>query len=61
MSNGKGNSKKIIRCSQCDEEFSNGYDYRMHWEKEHFYPYIGPGSCEREKAKKNIKTKKYDK
>ena len=52
MSNGKGNSKKIIRCSQCDEEFSNGYDYRMHWEKEHFYPYIGPGSFDYEKAKK---------
>ena len=20
--------KKIIKCSQCEEEFSNGYDYR---------------------------------
>ena len=20
-------------CSQCNEKFSNGYDYRMHWEK----------------------------
>ncbi len=24
-------NKKIIKCSQCEEEFENGYDYRMHW------------------------------
>lgn len=24
--------KKIIKCSQCDQEFETGYDYRMHWE-----------------------------
>ena len=24
-----------IKCSQCDMEFQNGYDYRMHWEKVH--------------------------
>jgi|TARA_R110000772_G_scaffold44531_2_gene102398 hypothetical protein len=22
-----------IKCSQCDETFPSGYDYRMHWEK----------------------------
>jgi ribosomal protein L37AE/L43A len=25
-------NKKIIKCSQCKEEFSGGYEYRMHWE-----------------------------
>lgn len=24
-----------IKCSQCDETFPGGYDYRMHWEKHH--------------------------
>jgi len=24
--------KKIIKCSQCDQEFETGFDYRMHWE-----------------------------
>ena len=24
--------KKIIKCSQCQEEFETGFDYRMHWE-----------------------------
>lgn len=23
---------KIILCSQCNESFDSGYDYRMHWE-----------------------------
>ena len=27
----------------------------MHWEKEHFYPYIGPGSFDFERAKKDLK------
>ena len=22
-----------IKCSQCDETFPSGYEYRMHWEK----------------------------
>jgi len=46
--------KKIIKCSQCNEEFSNGYDYRMHWEKEHFYPYLGK-EFDYERALKDIK------
>jgi len=25
-------SKKIIKCSQCNQEFENGFEYRMHWE-----------------------------
>ena len=32
--------RKIIRCSQCAEEFSGGFEYRMHWEEKHFYPYL---------------------
>ena len=60
MNSGTTKSKKFIKCSQCDEEFLNGYDYRMHWEKEHFYPYLGK-TFDYEKAKKDIKTKKYDK
>jgi len=47
--------KKIIMCSQCNEEFENGYDYRMHWEKEHFYPYIVKNGFDFESAKKDIK------
>lgn len=42
-------------CSQCNEEFENGYDYRMHWEEKHFYPYIGPASFDYERAKKDLK------
>jgi len=41
-------------CSQCNEEFENGYDYRMHWEKEHFYPYLGK-TFDYERAKKDLK------
>ena len=44
-------------CSQCYEEFENGYDYRMHWEEKHFYPYIGPASFDYERAKKDLKRK----
>ena len=47
--------KKIIKCSQCDKVFENGYDYRMHWEKAHFYPYLGRGTFDYEKAAKDIK------
>lgn len=32
--------KNIIMCSQCYEEFPGGYEYRMHWEQIHFYPYL---------------------
>ena len=42
-------------CSQCNEEFENGYDYRMHWEKEHFYPYIGRASFDYERAREDLK------
>ena len=42
--------KNIIKCSQCDAEFPGGYDYRMHWEKEHFYPYLTRGGFDSERA-----------
>ena len=29
-----------IKCSQCDKTFPSGYEYRMHWEVKHFYPYL---------------------
>ena len=32
--------KNIIMCSQCYEEFPSGYEYRLHWEEKHFYPYL---------------------
>lgn len=39
-------------CSQCNEEFTNGYDYRMHWEK-HLEDYFKYGiNYAREKAEK---------
>ena len=34
------NGHQIKVCSQCEEEFPNGYDYRMHWEQVHFYPFL---------------------
>ena len=42
--------KNIIKCSQCDAEFPGGYDYRMHWEKEHFYPYLTRGGFDSKRA-----------
>ena len=35
---------KFIKCSQCEHTFSTGYDYRLHWEKKHFYPYLKTNS-----------------
>ena len=32
--------RNIIMCSQCYEEFPTGYEYRLHWEEKHFYPYL---------------------
>ena len=44
--------RHTIKCSQCGETFLNGYDYRMHWEKEHFYPYLSFDGFDYERAKK---------
>tara|TARA_B000000557_G_C20422170_1_gene295112 strand:- start:329 stop:490 length:162 start_codon:yes stop_codon:yes gene_type:complete len=47
--------KNIIKCSQCDEEFPGGFEYRQHWEEKHFYPYLKKNSFDYKKAlsKKN--------
>ncbi len=47
---------KRIKCSQCDEEFSGGHSYREHFEKKHFYPYLGLNTFDIEGAKKDSKT-----
>lgn len=49
--------KKTILCSQCNEGFDNGYDYRMHWEThlDDFYKY-GIEYCD----EKREKTKNYN-
>ena len=53
----KKSVKNIIKCSQCDEEFPSGYEYRLHWEQKHFYPYITKNGFDFERAlldKKNV-------
>ena len=47
----KKSVKNIIKCSQCDQEFPNGYEYRLHWEKKHFYPYLSKNSFDFDRAK----------
>lgn len=50
-------SRKMIKCSQCDEEFKSGFEYREHWEEKHFYPYLKKDGFDFEKAlldKKNV-------
>ena len=42
-------------CSQCNEDFENGYDYRMHWEEKHFYPYVKKNGFDYYQAKKDLK------
>jgi len=46
------NKKNIIRCSQCEAEFTTGYEYRMHWEEVHFYPYLSKYGFDSEEALK---------
>ena len=48
-------NKNIIKSSQCDKEFSGGYEYRLHWEQVHFYPYLKKNGFDYKKARK-----KYD-
>ena len=42
--------KNIIKCSQCDMEFSGGLEYRNHWEEKHFYPYLTKNGFDYKKA-----------
>lgn len=46
-------------CSQCYEEFPTGYDYRIHWEKKHFYPYLKSGKFDHKKAMKDAERDKH--
>lgn len=57
MTSGKINKvrKNIIQCSQCDAEFPGGFEYREHWEKEHFYPYLKKNSFNFQQALKDRK------
>jgi|TARA_B110000483_G_scaffold228636_1_gene291677 hypothetical protein len=42
--------RNTIRCSQCYEEFPGGYEYRLHWEAKHFYPYLKTNSFDSKRA-----------
>ena len=42
-----------IKCSQCEKTFPGGYEYRMHWEEAHFYPYLNYSGFDYERAKKD--------
>jgi hypothetical protein len=53
------NKRNIIMCSQCYEEFPTGYDYRIHWEKKHFYPYLKSGKFDDKKAMKDAERDKH--
>ena len=50
--------KNIIKCSQCDEEFPGGFEYREHWEKVHFYPYVLKNGFDSKRALAESKSKK---
>ena len=51
--------KNIIKCSQCDKEFPGGYEYRMHWEKAHFYPYLKGGAFDDQRAMRDAREYKH--
>ena len=53
--------KNIIKCSQCSEEFPGGVEYREHWEKVHFYPYIKKNGFDSKKALAQSESIKIDK
>lgn len=47
---------KIIKCSQCDETFFGGFEYRMHWEKKHLQQALNQiKKNERKKFNRNAK------
>jgi hypothetical protein len=50
--------RNLIRCSQCYDEFPGGYEYRMHWEAKHFYPYLKASSFDSERAKEDARYSK---
>ena len=46
--------KKIIKCSQCNEEFETGFEYRMHWET-HLDDYLNNIEIETKSRMKKVK------
>ena len=53
------NKRNIIMCSQCYEEFGTGYEYRLHWEEKHFYPYLKNNKFDHIKAMKDANRDKH--
>ena len=51
--------RNIIMCSQCYEEFPTGYEYRLHWEEKHFYPYLKNNKFDHIKAMKDANRDKH--
>tara|TARA_R110002012_G_scaffold232885_1_gene405859 strand:+ start:1589 stop:1729 length:141 start_codon:yes stop_codon:yes gene_type:complete len=45
--------KHTIKCSQCDETFTGGLEYRMHWEKYHLKNALKENELRRIKEKNN--------
>ncbi len=50
--------RNIIKCSQCSEEFPGGEQYRDHWEKVHFYPYVIKNGFDSKRALSEKESKK---
>ena len=46
-------------CSQCYEEFPTGYEYRLHWEEKHFYPYLKGNEFDHIEAMKDANRDKH--
>ena len=46
-------------CSQCYEEFPSGYEYRLHWEEKHFYPYLKNNKFDHKTAMKDANRDKH--
>ena len=51
--------KNIIKCSQCDKEFPGGYEYRMHWEQVHFYPYLKKDEFDHKQALEDARSNRH--
>ena len=46
-------------CSQCYEEFPTGYEYRLHWEEKHFYPYLNNNKFDHKAAMEDANRDKH--
>ena len=45
--------RHTIKCSQCDETFPDGFEYRMHWEK-HFDEFLNKQKMSKEVQRRRI-------